>query len=460
MPISTSGIGSGIDIRELVDKLVKSEGEVKKLKYDSEEAAALSKITAYGTLKSELSEFDEKLFYLQNNNPFDAKKTHITTYQGNTVVNATATYEATPGDYTLEVTQLALSQKLGSISFPESYTQIGTGQLTFTRGEGTWTFDITDENSTLEGIANTINAASENTGISANLITSNTGTTIVFSSDTGLNNIFTVNVENDHGSGLARLDSDNLTVLQAAKNAMVRIEGVSVISDSNTIEYAIKGVTLDLVSYNIGYPVTLTISDDIEGATKAITDFVEKYNTIFNSITKLTKAGAGDRKTAGVLVGDSTLRNLQFQMKRVLNNIASSLPSGFQTLSQIGITSNELTGLLVINSEKLSTALEKNFNAVGDLFLDPQQGIVQNMEQLVKDYVEINGFIQNKTDGLNKTIIGIKENQIALEQHLIQLEKRLLTRFIAMDIIVAKLKSVSEFLTIQLDNLPKPLSTH
>ncbi len=467
MGISTSGVGSGIEIRELVDKLLESESKAKIAKFDSDEATTLAKITGLGQLKSAMSDFVDKLDQLQNINQFELRSVNATTANNVQVISATANSKATTGTYSIEVDQLAFAQKSGSKSFPENYTVVGTGTLTFHIGTATHSFDINVANQTLQGINDTINAASGSTGISSSLITTNTGTSIVFSSPTGTNNTFTVSVTDDGDSnntdnaGLSQLASPNLNLLQAAQNSIVKIEGVPITSDSNTLSNAISGISIDLINTNVATPITLTVNVDVNAAHQAITDFVESYNTVFDTIKKLTqydKNNTGKKNNdKGILIGDSTLRSIEFQMRRVITQMMPTQPAGFSTLSQIGITSDQYTGKLIINDQQLTASLNKNFNAVGNLFMDSESGLLVNMESFVENYVEVNGIIQSKAHSLNESVQLIEDQRISLERHLKNLEKRLLGQFIAMDSIVARLKSLSDYLDTQLKNLPEPM---
>ncbi len=464
MQISSAGVGSGIDVRELVDNLLEAESKDKIKKLDYDEATSLAKITGYGTLKGAMSDFLDKINELQSINKFELRSASATLANNKPVITATASAQASAGNYSIEVSQFAFAQKSGSIDFDYEYSIVGTGTLTFTIGSAQYSFDINDSNKTLEGIHDTINAATGSTGISASLISSETGTKIVFSSKTGINNAFTVSVSNDNDgnnadpSGLSRLASPNLTTLQPPQNALVKIDGVTIESNSNTIDYAIRGVSFDLISTNVGDPITLSIAVDYQSAKDAIHQFVDSYNTVFESISNLTKYDSKDSKDEmGVLIGDATLRSIEFQLRRILTDVITTQPAGYKTLSQIGITSDIYTGKLSIDDSKLTDAINNNFTAVGNLFMEKDDGVLDKMEVLVDQYVEVNGVIQSKEDGLRNSIKIITEQRISLERHLISLEKRLLAQFTAMDAVVAQLKSLSDFLETQLDKLPDPM---
>lgn len=464
MKVTSTGVGSGIDIRELVDNLLEAESKDKIKKFDQDEAATLAKITGYGTLKSAMSSFVDKIDNLQSVNQFELRSANATTVNDEVIITPYATAKASAGNYIIEVSQLAMAQKSASIPFAENYTVVGTGTLTFTTADAQYAFEIDNSNSTLQGINDTINAQSGATGISSSLIVTDLGTKIVFTSQTGVNNAFTVSVTNDgdgnnsNASGLSQLASPNLTLVQAPLNAAVKIDGVTINSNSNTIDYAINGVSFSLVNTNVGKPITLSVNVDVQSARQAIVDFVNSYNEVFDSISKLTQYdNSRTKENMGVLIGDSTLRSIEFQMRRILTNIVQSQPAGFATLSQIGISSDIYSGKLVIDESQLTDALENNFSAVGNLFMNEKTGVLDQMEGVVENYIEINGIIQSKEEGLRKSINIINDQRITLERHLQSLEKRLLVQFTAMDSIVAKLKSLSDFLETQLEKLPDPL---
>ena len=64
--IVSTGVGSGLDIAGLVDKLVQAEGQPKSLRLDRDEAKAQSRLSALGSLRSALASFRDTLGVLQD----------------------------------------------------------------------------------------------------------------------------------------------------------------------------------------------------------------------------------------------------------------------------------------------------------------------------------------------------------------------------------------------------------
>lgn len=463
MAVTTSGLGSGIDIRQLVDDMLAAEGKSKSAKFNSDEAKVLSKITAYGTLRGVLSDFQSTLANLKSPTKFQGR---IAISADESKYTATASAVAAKGSYSVEVTQLAKNHKLSSAAFSNPDETVGTGTLKFKVGTVEHSFSITSADQSLKGIVKRINETSTTTGISATIVTSDVGSKIMFSSnETGENKIFTVSVvsdgdgDNTDNLGLSRLSSDYLDITQGGSDSTVIIDGSIVTSSSNTVENAIDGVTLTLKETNIADPKLLTVNLDKNSAINSIQSFVNSYNKMIETINGLKKVGLeGALSSSGDLVGDATLRNLEIQIRREISSAVSTGAGGVSTLAEMGITSDRYTGKLIIDNSKLTSVLDTQFDNVGTLFAKDETGVAIKLNTLFDNYLKSSGILESKTTGLNSTIAGIDEKRERLELHLQNLEKRLLSQFIAMDSIVANLKSTSDFLSQQLSSLPDPLA--
>ena len=175
---------------------------------------------------------------------------------------------ALPASYSVEVVNLATSQKLTSGSFATADTVVGTGALTIAVGANAFNIEITDENNSLSGIRNSINAALENTGVAATIVTADAGSYLILTGEkTGASNTMVVTQTGGDG-GLSALEYDpgnslfSLTESIAAQDALVRIDGFDILSDSNVIDGAIEGVTINLLQSDPGVPETLLVAND------------------------------------------------------------------------------------------------------------------------------------------------------------------------------------------------------
>lgn len=127
----------------------------------------------------------------------------------------------------------------------------------------------------------------------------------------------------------ASASSNGMEVSVAAQNAQLTVNNVAIENSSNTISDALENITLNLNDVTTGNQ-TLTITQDTSKAQTAIKDWVNAYNSLIDTFSSLTKytavdAGADSQSSSnGALLGDSTLRTIQTQLKSMLSNTVSS----------------------------------------------------------------------------------------------------------------------------------------
>ncbi len=461
--ISSMGAGSGIDIRSLIDKLVAAEGEARVKKLDKDESTKLNKITGYSNLKNALGDFKQSLSTLKD---IDELTKRTATSQDNAIFTASVkSSNIKSASYNIQVNSLAKAQKSASVDFASPSSVVGTGTLIFTIDGTSYSLDIGTQNQSLSGIKDKINESFSDVGVSANLVTVDSGTRLILSAKkTGLDNSFTVSVtgdsdaDNTDNTGLSQLITSKLTVLQAASDASIKIDNLTVTASENNIEDAIEGVTINLVKAdpNIDYKMNLTL-DKASTASK-ITQFVNSYNSAISIITDLSGYQSnGFEGQAGVLIGDATVRGIQASLRKEINTaISTETTIGFKLLSQIGITTNAKTGELEINSAKLQASLDKDYDGVGKLFSNEEDGLAMRMDNALTAFTKTGGVLYSRIIGMNEGIIDIKKQRIDLEMRLQKLEQRLIAQFTAMDSIVSGLNSLGDFLKRAIDGLPEP----
>ena len=459
--LTSNGIGSGLDIQGLVQKLVAAEGQAKSARLDSAEADVQAKLSALGSLRSALTSFQDAL----------TKLSDLTSFQGRKVVQsstdfftATATSSAVPASYAVEVEQLAQAQKLQSTPFAASSTVVGTGTLTVSTGGENFDITIDSTNDTVAGIAKAINESPAGDKVVATVITGVGGaaTLTLTARTTGLANAITVAQSGGDG-GLAALvfpqnGGSGLTEIQPALDAHAKIDGVEVTSATNTITGAIDGVDVTLTqANNTGDTSTLTVQYDQVGAGAAIDAFVKAYNGIVDTVKSVASYNA-DTKQGGPLFGDGGVTNLVDQLRRVLGSAVPGLDSSANMLAKIGVTIG-LDGHISADGTKLDAAFTANFNDVGKLFADKDNGIGTQLGKLLDPYLESGGVFDGRNTSLKASISDIDDQRTQLNQRLSALQDRYTQQFNALDTLMSQLQSTSSFLTQQFANLPGATST-
>ncbi|MBL1320577.1 MAG: flagellar filament capping protein FliD [Methylophaga sp.] len=461
MAITAGGIGSGLDIESLVSQLVAAEGQPTSFRLDRKEADHQADLSAYGTLKSALSTFQDSVEALDDLESFQGR---LATSSDSDLFTASADTTAVAGSYDIEVIQLAEAAKLRSGDFTSATEVVGTGTLDITLGTDTFQITVDTNNQTLEGIRDAINAASDNPGVAASIINVDDGaggtvSRLILTSDKigSANNISIAATDDDLNntdtSGLSRLATANLTTIQAAQDSIIFVDQQQVTRSSNTFSDVITGISFTLEKADVGTTETLTVAFDKDGVTSKVNSFINSYNTLIDTMNSLASYDA-DSGASGPLIGDSVLRGVKSQIRQQITSSISGLEFG--TLSEIGVTTND-TGKLSLDSSKLDEVLTSNFTAVSQLFAS-DNGLAKSLSGILDGYVDADGIISARTDGLQTRIESLTGDRERLGQRLVALEARLRAQFTAMDILVAQLNSTSNFLTSQLANLPKPNS--
>jgi flagellar hook-associated protein 2 len=384
-----TGLGSNLDVSGLVGKLMEVEQQPL-IKLDQKAAAVQVKISAYGTFRGAVSGLRTSLAGLQNAESYGTVKG---TVGDSNVATVSGSASADLGSHSLEVTELAVAQRLKSKTFSSITDVVGSGTLTiqygkydqngntFTTGNGTPTHNITisPQNNTLSGVRDAINKA--NVGVTASIVNDGQGFRLVVSGkNTGTDNSIRIGVtdgdgDNTNDAGLSQLAYDptaavgagqNQTQVTAAKDAKFLLDGIQMTKSGNTVTDALSGVTINLLKTNAGTPTTFSVTKDTAKIKTAIDDFVKAYNELDNTTDKLTAYDKTANKAAE-LNGDAAVRQISSQIRDTLTQVYSSQPDGFRSLSQIGVTMDR-TGQLKVDSTKLQAAIEANPNAVQGLF--------------------------------------------------------------------------------------------
>ena len=385
MGLSSAGIGSGLDVTSIVSQLMASEQQPLTT-LATKQTAYQAQLTAYGTVSSGLSTFRDALNALSS-----TKLQAVTATPGDaTVLTATGGTGAVPGDYSIEVTQLAQTQKLVATGQTSNSATIGTGTLTFDfgttsrdvngvptgftpDGKASQTVTIDAAHNTLAGIRDAINQAK--IGVTASIVNDGSGTPYrltLSSATSGEASSMRISVSGDTAlSDLVAYDpagSKKLTETIAAQNAKLKVNGIDISKASNSISDAVPGVTLALKKTNAGSPTTLAVAYDTASVTTAVSGFVDAFNKIDKTLKDLSSYNQTTKKGAA-LYGDSTIRSMRSQLRSIITSQTSNSAGSLSQLNQVGIEM-QTNGTLKLNSTKLQTAIETQFDQLPALFAD------------------------------------------------------------------------------------------
>lgn len=447
-----TGIGSGMDIDAMVGALVAAEKAPKEAQLTRLESVTTTKISALGTLRTALGSFQTALKDLNDIKLFENRSAKSSSTD---LLTATASKTAQSGTYSVKVEQLATGSKTATQALEGDYAATA-GTLTVKVGSGEGINVEIEEGASLTEVKDALNAALKDSGVSANLLTDPfTGKTSLVMSSTTTGVGEDVSITTSAGLEALTIDTSegSANVLERAQNAKFSIDGLEMQSASNKIERAIPDVTLDLVSANKDKAITVTVAQDQNGVTANIKKFVEAYNNLIkttNSLTSVTKVGEDGKPLTGGLVGDSSVRSILSGIQNELISVGGG--DGVRMLSDLGITTQK-DGTLGIDDKKLGTALENNFDAVGQFFTG-DTGLMKRLDNRVDGFNQTGGILAQRVSGLEVTNADIKAQREKLTLRIESISARLYSQFNAMDTMVAQLSSTSSWLESTLSSLP------
>jgi flagellar hook-associated protein 2 len=445
--ITAAGVGSGLDIESIISQLMSLERQPL-VNLETKQNQLEAQLSAFGQFKSSLSEFQSSMNDLS---ALSAFKVFSATSSDEELFTASASDQAAPGTFDIEVVRLAERHKLASMEIAAGTTFGGGAGDSLSIQVGT---DIADTltvdlstTSSLTDIKNAINNAADNPGVSASIINGNDGNQklVLTSGDSGEANALTLSfggainaasfdlqTVNDIGGDFSLLDSE------------IIVDGYTVTRSTNIISDVISGITLNLESALPGTTETLTIERDTEAVKESVQAFVDAFNTLRTTITDL-------RAENGDLEADSTLFLMDRQLVSVLNTPPGGLALSYMFEAGVSLQKD---GTLAINESDLDDQLANNFSGIADLFANDNQGYAFRLDQLVTSYLESDGLLDSRTDGIEARIDSLEDNKESAQYRLELVERRLRSQFSALDALIGQLNTTSQFLTQQLAALP------
>ncbi|MCX7175492.1 MAG: flagellar filament capping protein FliD [Proteobacteria bacterium] len=478
--ITASGLGSTLDVNGIVSQLMAIEQQpITKL--DTKEADYQAKLSAYGTLKSGMAALQDATRSLTSTASF---KTLKATPSDSSLLSASASSTAVAGTYSIDISQLAQSQKLAAAGQTSPTTVIGSGTLTFDfgtitdtlppsfnstagkYGAGTGfasnntprTVTIDNNHTSLSGIRDAINAA--NIGVSAVIVNdgSSTPNRLVLTSDnSGVANSLKISVTDEVAGSTALSDllahdpandvGQNLSEKITAQNANITVNGIAASKSSNTVTDMIHGVTLNLLKKTTA-TASVTVASDTSGIKSALDAFVKAYNDVAKPLHDLS-AYDPSTKTAAVLQGDSAVRSIQSQMRNVIADTPAGITGSFKSLSQIGVAFQK-DGSLSIDATKLQNAIDSNAGDVATIVATTGG----KLKTLLDSQLSAGGPLATKTNGVNLSIKLLNDQRTKLKDKLVITEQHYRTQYAALDSLLGSMKATSDSLTQQLAGLP------
>lgn len=444
MAISSAGIGSGLNVNELVSQLVTADRAPADKRLTRLETETKAEISAFGTIKAALSGLQATIEKLASDGGLAGRKATVSTDAGFT---ASASSNAALGTYSIVVEKLATAHKLQSAAAAKD-AQIGYGTLSLRVGSEP-SFDISIEpgKGTLSDIRDAINAQGAGKGIGATIIRGDGGDVLVLSSaKVGTEGAISIATNGgDGGLSVLATSGGTMTQVTAAQDAQVNIDGISRNVSSNHITDLIDGVTLDLTKAKPGESFSLDVTSDASTLKASVLGFVSAYNTALSALRTQSAAG-GVGKVAGALSGDPTARNLQQALR-------SSIGGDYAAVAKLGFKT-AVDGSLSLDGATFDAAITSDPAAVKSLFGDGAS-LGRGMKDIMHNYIGDQGVLTSRSKGLTDRLQNVANERSRLNTRMERVEAAYRKQFTALDAMMSQMQSTSSYLSQQLAQLAK-----
>lgn len=468
MGISSTGIGSGLDVEGIITKLVALEKQpLTSLQIKA--TVIQAKISDYSQVKALVSTLTDTASKLSLDSGWNSLSV---TSSDSTAVSATVTGIASTTSFSVGVQQLAKAQSSVSSAVTAGVALGSSGTLNiqlgtwgsgnaFTAGSAASVSVTVAATDTMAQIANKINDSG--VGVIATVLTDASGDRLMLrSSSTGESAGFRIQATDDDGTntdstGLSRLAFDlsattaygmGANTYQVGQNAKATINGIAITSTTNKFAGAVAGLTINATEVTSSN-VEITATNDKPATTTNIQAFVDAYNAVNKYLADAT-AYDDTTKKSGDLQGDSTAIGLRNSLRSMLGT--GVVGGSYKRLSDIGLGMGR-DGNLTVDGAKLSTALD-NPASVKTLFAQKNtdsttNGIARKVKTFADGLLAFSGGLNNKADALAAETKRNTANQDKVTARAAAVEKRLRTTYTALDTKMAGLTALSTYITDQ-----------
>lgn len=456
MAITATGIGSGIDISNIVKVLVESEQTPKQALLDNLKTDVDAKLSAFGALKSALSNFQNVIESLKDGTGLNNKK--VTVSHPELLEAEISDHEITTvGSSTLRIEQLASVHKIMTNAVPNGTNLEGNLYI-----NATWRHPSSNETisisatDTLEDIAAKVNNHSNNDFLTARVTnnTSNNEKYIVFTGkESGWASDIFIDSTSINGSSIdAYFSQANVVNKQIALHARAFPDGIATVhrSTSNRWSEIFPGLALTALKADNVTDIDISVEKDTDAIKQNMVNFVDAYNALVSLMDDFSAYNA-DSEEAGILLGDSTLRSLSRQVRNIVSDTVS-VDGNNVTLYDLGFSIDK-NGTMSLDNSKLDVAI--NDIDLEDFFNQASTGVANKFDSLIDNYVSAAGEINSRVNIFEDKKGRIEQQEEDLNVRMEAYKARLLTQYNLMDSIVSMLNQQSDSLSQRLTSLSR-----
>lgn len=455
--VTNSGISNlitgftGVNSASLVNDLVNASLEPKQSDVRERQNLNQARISALASASSALDTFSTALTEVLNGRQFSGT---LVSSRGDLVTASFIPGQKPQGlPATVQVTQLASAQSMVSATSLAAGAQVGEGTLTIATAAGSFDVVIDSTNNSLDGLRDAINAAES--GVTASIVTDNSGSRLVLRGREGSANTFTVT----GSGGAAALDAfafppaggAGMTSVTSAGDSIIQVNGIQLTNSSNQVDTAVPGVRINLLAAAPGTNIVVSGDQPTSSVKDVLTEFVEAYNDLRNALNTATAPGL-DGASGGPLAGERAARDMMRAMASLTTKPLTD-DGAYRSLADIGIRTNR-DGTLTLDNVKFDRALAADPDGIAKM-LEPatptatSPGLAKAFEDIKTSLKSPNGSLVGAQNRLNQIATSLTKMMERVEEDSDRYRELLEKTFGDMDRQLSILRSTQSYIEQQ-----------
>ena len=392
---SASGMVSGLDSTSLISSILKGQTDAVKTIEDQITTNG-KKTSALSKLSTLLTSFQAAANLLRGQN--GSYKASSDLFQGvsatlstSTGVDAGGYLSVTPaagsatGSHTIANVITAKEHTISKGAFADTTSSIVAANGTiFKPGEFTLrgkrvSIALGDS---LAAVVSKVNAVSAASGVVASIVMTDVGKYTMVLTCSTVGTAAAISEYDPTSKGILFGGSTlNFTELQAATDASLKLDGLTITRATNTIKDVLPDTTITLLSdtpKTQAPTITVNVDHDTTSLTSGVNSFLIAYNNLLRFASSQTQRdSAGNYVPTAILGDDETLASVMQNVKSQMSGIISGIDSSdLNSLSDVGVTSVTDPGddtqpptiILTLDQAKFSSALSKDFTKFRSVF--------------------------------------------------------------------------------------------
>ncbi len=372
-----------------------------------------AKLKLFGEFKGKFTALQSTLGSMIGFNQFKELKAELG--DGTQLMNVNIDKEkANVGSWSVEVKELAERSSMISNGFSDPNSKVlGLGYITLHTPNGTQDIYVTQDDASLYGIANKINAIPDS-AVKATVLKDMTDPErpyrlVLSAKNDGLENeIYFPQLYFVDGEEEFYVDKD-----KGSKNALLEVDGFEVELGSNDVPDFLQGVGVQLKQAKPGEKFTFSIKADYQKITDKVKKIVEGMNGVLDFVNKQNQVNE-TTDTRTTFAGDTSLQNIEFRLRNLTHegfgaHLSNEDAFKIYHLSDLGVEFDK-KGVIQFKEDKFVKSLEKDFEGVAEA-ISGEKGFAAQLKFIMDGFgAPGTGILSTREKGLQTRIKQIDEN--------------------------------------------------